>query len=75
MGGTWWSEDLAGEAVLQLDCLAVDDHLLRPGGRPVAGAAVRHVCGHERRKRDASGMQTSVRSTLMALVYSLSSSD
>lgn len=45
MGGAWRSEDLAGEAVLELDRLAVDDHLLRPGRRPVAGAAVGHVCG------------------------------
>lgn len=49
MGGTWRSEDLAGEAVLQLDRLAVDDHLLCPGGRPVAGAAVSHIFGKERR--------------------------
>lgn len=43
VGGTWWSEDLAGEAVLQFDCLAVDDHLLGPGWRPVACAAVSHI--------------------------------
>lgn len=47
VGGTWRSEDLAGEAILQLDCLAVDDHLLCPGGRPVAGAAVSHIFGKE----------------------------
>lgn len=51
VGGTWRSEDLAGEAVLQLDCLAVDDHLLRPGGGPVAGAAVGHVFGRTGEKR------------------------
>lgn len=51
VGGTWRSEDLAGEAVLQLDCLPVDDHLLRPGGGPVAGAAVGHVFGRTREKR------------------------
>ncbi len=43
MGGTRRSEDFAGEAVLQLDCLAIDDDLLGPGRRPVAGAAISHV--------------------------------
>lgn len=51
VGGTWRSEDLAGEAVLQLDRLAVDDHLLRPGWRPVAGAAIGHVFGRTGEKR------------------------
>lgn len=52
MRGTWRSEDLAGEAVLQLDGLAVDDHLLGPGGRPVAGAAVCHIWRRLRRKEN-----------------------
>lgn len=45
MGGTRWSEDLAGEAILQFDCLAVDDHLLSPGRGPVAGTAISHILG------------------------------
>lgn len=45
VGGTWRSEDLAGEAVLQLDRLAVDDHLLGPGRGSVARAAIGHVYG------------------------------
>lgn len=56
VGGTWRSEDLAGEAVLQLDGLAVDDHLLRPGRGPVAGAAISHVFGRREERRDASGI-------------------
>lgn len=51
VGGTWRPEDLAGEAVLQLDCLAVDDHLLGPGWGPVAGAAVSHVFEWTEEKR------------------------
>lgn len=43
VGGTWRSEDLAGEAILQLDCLAIDDHLLGPGRRPVASTAIGHI--------------------------------
>lgn len=57
VGGTWRPEDLAGEAVLQLDCLAVDDHLLGPGRGPVAGAAVGHVWRWRREKRDASAIR------------------
>lgn len=55
MGGTWRSEDLAGEAILQLDCLAVDDHFLGPGRRPVASTAISHIYGNSKRenKRDA----------------------
>lgn len=51
VGGTWRPEDLAGEAVLQLDCLAVDEHLLGPGRRPVAGGAISHVFGRTEEKR------------------------
>lgn len=43
MGGTWWSEDFARKAILQFDCLTVDDHLLSPGRRPVARAAISHI--------------------------------
>ena len=39
MGGSGRSEDLAGEAVLELDHLAVDLDLSGPGGRPVARPA------------------------------------
>ena len=52
MGGTWWSEDFAGEAIFQLDCLAVDYHLLRPGRRPVARAAISHILGRAKREKD-----------------------
>lgn len=45
MGGTWRSEDFAGKAIFQLDCLTVDDDLLGPGRGPVARAAIGHVCG------------------------------
>lgn len=50
MGGTRWSEDLAGEAILQLDCLAIDDHLLSPGRGPVAGTAISHILGKIKEK-------------------------
>lgn len=50
MGGTWRSEDLASEAIFQLDRLAVDDHLLGPGRRPVAGTAISHILGKSERK-------------------------
>lgn len=33
--GPWGPEDLAGEAVLELHRLPVDDHLSGPRGRPV----------------------------------------
>ena len=46
MRGPRRPEDLAGEAVLELHRLPVDDHLSGPGGRSVAGAAVRPVCGN-----------------------------
>ena len=39
MGGAGGSEDLAGEAVLELDRLAVDLDFSGPGGRPVARPA------------------------------------
>ena len=39
VGGSGRSEDLAGEAVLELDRLAVDLDLPGPGGRPVARPA------------------------------------
>lgn len=45
MGGTWRSEDFAGEAIFQLNCLTIDDDLLGPGRRPVARAAVGHIWG------------------------------
>lgn len=45
VGGTWWSEDFAGKAILQLNCLTVDDDLLGPGRRPVPRAAIGHICG------------------------------
>lgn len=45
VGGTWRSEDFAGEAIFQLNCLTIDDDLLGPGRRPVARAAVGHICG------------------------------
>lgn len=45
MGGTWRSEDFAGEAIFQLYCLTIDDDLLGPGRRPVARAAVGHIWG------------------------------
>lgn len=51
MGGTWWSEDLAGEAILQLDCLAIDDYLLGPGRRPVPSTAIGHILGKSERER------------------------
>ena len=35
MRGSWGSEDLTGEAVLELDDLTLDDHLLRAGRRSV----------------------------------------
>lgn len=50
VGGSGRPEDLAGETILQLDRLAVDDHLLGPGRRPVAGAAVSHVLVRMKRK-------------------------
>lgn len=50
MGGTWRSEDLAGEAILQLDCLTVNDHLLGPGRRPVASAAISHILGKNKKE-------------------------
>lgn len=52
MGGTWRSEDLAGEAILQLYRLAIDDHLLGPGRRPVASAAISHIFGKSKRTRE-----------------------
>ncbi len=52
MGGTWWSEDLAGEAILQLDCLAIDDHLLGPGRGPVPSAAIGHILGKSKREKN-----------------------
>lgn len=51
VGGTWRSEDLAGEAILQLDRLAIDDHLLGPGRRPVASTAISHIFGKSKRKK------------------------
>ena len=43
--GTRLSEDLTGEAVLELDRLPIDDHLSRPGGRPVTRTGtVGYVC-------------------------------
>ena len=49
MRGARRPEDLAREAVLQLHRLPIDDHLLGPGGRPVAGTAIRPVYGNDGR--------------------------
>lgn len=46
--GTRWSEDLTGKAVLELDRLPIDDHLFRPGGRPVPWTgAIGYICQGE----------------------------
>ena len=46
MGSPRRAEDLAGEAVLQLDYLALDDHLLGARWRPVCAwrVGVGHLC-------------------------------
>lgn len=54
MGGTWRSEDFAGEAIFQLNCLTVDDNLLGPGRRPVARAAIGHICGKKLEHKSSS---------------------
>lgn len=58
MGGTWRSEDFAGKAIFQLNCLTVDDDLLGPGRRPVARAAIGHVCGKKSQNMKAHIGQT-----------------
>jgi len=46
MRGPWRPEDLAGEAVFQLDRLALDQDLLGPWRRSICGAVQRiwHLC-------------------------------
>lgn len=51
VGGTWRSEDLAGEAILQFDCLAIDDHLFSPGRGSVARTAIGHIFGKIRKRQ------------------------
>lgn len=50
MGGTWWSEDFARKAILQLDRLAIDDDLFGPGRRSVACAAISHILASAERE-------------------------
>lgn len=57
VGGTWRSEDFAGEAIFQLNCLTIDDDLLGPGRRPVARAAVGHICGKKQLEHKAKLFQ------------------
>ena len=49
MGGAWGPEDLAGEAVLELDHLLVDDDLFGARRRPVGGGRRRPriICEEE----------------------------
>lgn len=67
MGGAWRAEDLAGEAVLELDHLLVDDDLLGAGWRPVGGGGrggARIICEEEEKgeeeKEEGEGERASM---------------